>query len=125
MSLVLFVLGLRHLGSARTGAYFSSARFIGAILAIILFGEPVTARLIVAAVLMSIGLYLHLAERHGHEHVHEPMEHAHAHVHDAHHQHAHGPDDPPGAPHVHDHAHVRLVHAHPHYPDLHHRHDHE
>ena len=112
VSLVLFVLGLRHLGSARTGAYFSSAPFIGAILAIILFGEPVTARLIVAAVLMSIGLYLHLAERHGHEHVHEPMEHAHTHVHDAHHQHAHGPDDPPGAPHAHDHAHVRLVHAH-------------
>jgi drug/metabolite transporter (DMT)-like permease len=55
VSLVLFVLGLRHLGSARTGAYFSSAPFIGAILAIILFGEPVTARLIVAAVLMSIG----------------------------------------------------------------------
>lgn len=124
VSLVLFVLGLRHLGSARTGAYFSSAPFIGALLAIALFGEPVTARLIVAAVLMSIGLYLHLAERHGHEHVHEPMEHTHAHVHDAHHQHAHGPDDPPGEPHVHQHAHAHLVHAHPHYPDLHHRHDH-
>jgi len=31
MSLVLFVLGLRFLGAARTGAYFSTAPFVGAI----------------------------------------------------------------------------------------------
>lgn len=30
LSLVLFVLGLRHLGTARTGAYFSVAPFVGA-----------------------------------------------------------------------------------------------
>jgi drug/metabolite transporter (DMT)-like permease len=124
VSLVLFVLALRHLGSARTGAYFSSAPFIGALIAIAVLGDPVTARLIVAAVLMVIGLYLHLAERHDHGHVHEPMEHAHAHVHDSHHRHEHGPDDPQGEPHSHVHIHARLVHAHPHYPDLHHRHGH-
>jgi len=38
VSLVLFVLGLRHLGTARTGAYFSTAPFIGAALALPLFG---------------------------------------------------------------------------------------
>jgi len=124
VSLVLFVLALRHLGTARTGAYFSTAPFIGALLAIVLIGDAVTWKLASAAVLMAIGLYLHLVERHDHEHVHEPMEHEHAHVHDAHHQHDHGPHDPPGEPHVHRHAHGRLVHAHPHYPDLHHRHDH-
>jgi drug/metabolite transporter (DMT)-like permease len=124
VSLVLFVLGLRYLGTARTGAYFSTAPFIGALLALFMFGEPVTVRLIAAAVLMAIGLWLHLVERHDHEHVHEPMEHRHAHVHEEHHQHAHSPGDPPGEPHVHAHAHRRLIHAHPHYPDLHHRHGH-
>jgi drug/metabolite transporter (DMT)-like permease len=124
VSLVLFVLALRHLGTARTGAYFSTAPFIGALLALAMFDEPVTARLIGAAVLMAIGLYLHLVERHDHEHAHERVAHTHAHVHDAHHQHEHGPDDPPGEPHVHHHVHARLIHAHPHYPDLHHRHGH-
>jgi drug/metabolite transporter (DMT)-like permease len=124
VSLVLFVLALRHLGSARTGAYFSTAPFIGATLAVVIFGEPVTVRLVVAALLMGIGLYLHLVEVHDHEHVHEAMEHEHRHVHDAHHQHQHAPDDPPGEPHTHWHRHEPLVHSHPHYPDLHHRHSH-
>ncbi|HTR16521.1 MAG TPA: DMT family transporter [Acetobacteraceae bacterium] len=124
VSLVLFVLALRHLGSARTGAYFSAAPFIGAVLAIGLFGEPVTAQLVAAAVLMGVGLYLHLAERHDHEHVHEALEHTHRHVHDAHHQHDHAPDDPVGEPHTHAHRHEPMVHKHPHYPDLHHRHRH-
>lgn len=124
VSLVLFVLGLRYLGTARTGAYFSTAPFIGALLAILLFAEPLTAPLIFAAVLMAFGLYLHLVERHEHEHEHEPMEHEHAHTHDEHHQHEHWPDDPPGEPHTHRHVHARMIHSHPHYPDLHHRHDH-
>src|SRR3546814_3454515 len=124
VSLVLFVLALRYLGTARTGAYFSMAPFIGAVLALTMFSEPVTTRLIIAAVLMGIGLWLHLVERHDHDHVHESLDHAHAHVHDAHHQHTHGQDDPPGEPHVHAHRHRPLVHSHPHYPDLHHRHRH-
>jgi drug/metabolite transporter (DMT)-like permease len=124
LSLVLFILALRGLGTARTAAYFSTAPFIGAVLAVALLGEPVTARLAAAAALMAIGLYLHLAERHEHEHEHEPLVHEHRHVHDAHHQHAHALGDPPGEPHTHVHAHARLVHRHPHYPDLHHRHRH-
>ncbi len=124
VSLVLFVLALRFLGTARTGAYFSTAPFIGALLALLLFGEAVTIQLGVAAVLMGIGLWLHLVERHDHEHLHEPMAHTHAHVHDEHHQHAHSHGDPLGEPHVHPHAHARLTHGHPHYPDLHHRHGH-
>jgi drug/metabolite transporter (DMT)-like permease len=124
VSLVLFVLALRHLGSARTGAYFSTAPFIGATLAVALFGEPLTLRLGIAALLMGVGLYLHLAERHEHEHAHEAMEHEHRHVHDEHHRHEHTADDPPGEPHTHRHRHEPLVHSHPHYPDLHHRHGH-
>lgn len=124
VSLVLFVLGLRYLGTARTSAYFSTAPFIGAVLSIVLIGEAVTAQLVLAAALMGVGLYFHLVERHEHEHLHEEMEHEHRHVHDEHHQHAHGPADPPGEPHTHRHRHARLRHSHPHYPDLHHRHEH-
>ena len=124
VSLVLFVLALRFLGTARTGAYFSTAPFIGALLAVLLFAEPVTWRLLLAASLMAVGLYLHLVERHEHEHAHEPTEHEHPHVHDEHHRHGHGPEDSSGEPHTHRHRHARLIHSHPHYPDLHHRHDH-
>jgi drug/metabolite transporter (DMT)-like permease len=124
ISLVLFVLGLRHLGAARTGAYFSTAPFIGAALALPLFGETPTLPLISAALLMGIGVYLHLAEAHDHEHLHEPFEHEHRHVHDIHHQHHHGLGAPSGEPHSHWHRHPRLLHKHPHYPDLHHRHQH-
>lgn len=125
VSLVLFVLGLRHLGAARTGAYFSTAPFIGAVLALPLFGDPITWPLVCAAVLMAIGVYLHLSETHDHEHAHEPLEHEHRHFHDAHHQHAHAPGDLISEPHSHRHRHARLVHKHPHYPDLHHRHEHQ
>jgi drug/metabolite transporter (DMT)-like permease len=125
VSLVLFVLGLRHLGTARTGAYFSLAPFVGAVLAVLLLGEPVSAQLLAAGGLMGVGLWLHLSERHEHEHTHEAMEHEHRHTHDAHHQHEHGPGAPPGEPHTHRHRHARLVHRHTHYPDLHHRHRHD
>src|SRR6201993_80347 len=64
ISLALFVLGLRHLGAARTGAYFSTAPFIGAAIAVPLLGETITWPLIAAAVLMAAGVYLHLAEKH-------------------------------------------------------------
>src|SRR6201996_7802912 len=95
VSLVLFVLSLRDLGAARTGAYFSTAPFMGALLSLALFHDPISLRLLSAAALMAIGVYLHLSEQHAHEHEHEPLEHEHRHVHDAHHQHSHGPDDPP------------------------------
>jgi len=124
VSLVLFILGLRHLGAARTGAYFSTAPFIGAAIAIILFGDEITARLIAAGTLMAVGLYFHLAEAHDHEHAHAAVEHEHRHVHDAHHRHGHRPTDPPGEPHAHWHRHPPMRHKHPHYPDLHHGHDH-
>jgi drug/metabolite transporter (DMT)-like permease len=124
VSLVLFVLALRNLGTARTAAYFSTAPFIGAALAVGLFAEPITGRLVGAGVLMGIGLYLHLREQHVHEHSHHEMEHEHRHVHDEHHQHSHGPSDPPGEPHSHRHRHQPLTHRHPHFPDLHHRHGH-
>ena len=124
VSLVLYVRALRELGTARTGAYFSLAPFIGAALAVVVWREPITAALLLAALLMALGLWLHLTERHEHAHDHGTLEHAHAHRHDVHHQHQHGPDDPPGEPHNHPHRHGPVTHAHPHYPDIHHRHPH-
>jgi drug/metabolite transporter (DMT)-like permease len=122
VSLVFFMLGLRHLGTARTGAYFSLAPFIGALLSVAILGDSVTPWLLIAGLLMALGLWLHLAERHDHEHVHEDIEHDHRHVHDSHHMHEH--DGPVGEPHSHLHRHKPLRHKHPHYPDLHHRHGH-
>ncbi len=124
VSLALFVVALRHLGTARTGAYFSTAPFIGAVAALPMLDESLSMQLAIAGLLMAAGVWLHLTERHEHEHEHDPIEHAHRHVHDAHHRHAHGADDPPGEPHSHRHAHVRLRHTHPHTPDAHHRHGH-
>jgi drug/metabolite transporter (DMT)-like permease len=123
VSLALFVLALRHLGAARTGAYFSLAPFLGAVIAVGLLREPVTVRLIVAGALMALGLWLHLTERHEHEHIHEAIEHEHRHVHDQHHQHGH--EGPVTEPHTHWHRHEGLRHRHAHYPDLHHRHEHD
>lgn len=123
ISLVMFMLGLRHLGAARTGAYFSLAPFIGALLAVLMLGDAISLQLLLAGALMGVGLWLHLSERHEHFHTHEALEHDHVHMHDAHHQHAH--DGPVTEPHAHWHRHEVLTHKHPHYPDLHHRHAHD
>ncbi len=123
ISLALFVIGLRHLGTARTGAYFSIAPFFGALLAV-LMGEPVTIPLLLAGALMALGTWLHLTERHVHRHEHEEMVHSHEHIHDVHHQHEHDYPVAPGIKHSHQHRHEPLIHKHPHFPDAHHRHDH-
>lgn len=125
ISLVLFVLALRGLGSARTGAYFSTAPFIGTAIAILVFGEHASWIFWVAAALMGAGVWLHLTERHEHLHTHEPITHTHRHVHDEHHQHTHDFDWDGHEPHTHEHTHAPLTHSHPHYPDIHHQHKHE
>ncbi|WP_315975673.1 DMT family transporter [Phyllobacterium sp. A18/5-2] len=123
VSLVLFVIGLRHLGTARTGAYFSIAPFIGAMLAVAM-GEPVTLPLLCAGGLMAAGIWLHLIEHHEHLHTHKPIEHDHEHIHDEHHQHRHNFAVMPGVKHSHRHKHEPISHTHAHFPDPHHQHDH-
>jgi drug/metabolite transporter (DMT)-like permease len=124
LSLVLFVRALRDLGTARTGAYFSTAPFAGAIISVALLHEPVTWSFAVAAALMAAGVWLHITERHGHRHLHEPVEHDHEHEHDAHHRHAHAEPVAPGVRHTHRHRHEAVAHSHEHFPDAHHRHRH-
>ncbi|CAM3934439.1 DMT family transporter [Smaragdicoccus niigatensis] len=127
VSLVLFIVGLRHVGSARAGAYFAIAPFFGAVVAIAL-GDPLTWQIVVAGVLMAIGVWLHLSERHQHPHTHAPLSHDHYHRHDdEHHDHVHGPGVPPldrRGGHRHEHEHVPVTHTHEHFPDMHHRHLH-
>lgn len=124
ISLALFVRALRDLGTARTGAYFSTAPFIGAGLALLLLHETPGLLFWAAAGLMAIGVWLHLTERHAHIHEHEALTHRHAHVHDEHHRHEHDFPWDGREPHTHDHEHRPLMHSHPHYPDIHHRHRH-
>ena len=124
ISLVSFVLALRGLGTARTGAYFSTAPFIGAAVAIAFFAETPPPTFWVAAGLMALGVWLHLTESHGHDHSHEPLDHSHDHNHDDHHQHAHNFPVDGTQPHGHPHQHAPLKHSHAHFPDIHHRHPH-
>lgn len=124
VSLVFFVLALRGLGTARTGAYFSTAPFIGSAFSLLFLGETATPVFWMATALMGLGVWLHLTETHEHEHTHEPFAHIHAHAHDEHHQHPHDAGIDLTKPHVHWHRHSPLTHKHPHYPDIHHQHLH-
>jgi drug/metabolite transporter (DMT)-like permease len=124
LSLVLFVLALRHLGTARTGAYFSVAPFTGAAISLLMLGETPTFLFWLAAILMAAGIWLHLTENHLHRHMHAHMSHAHPHTHDTHHQHVHNFAWDGVQPHTHAHQHEPQAHAHPHFPDIHHRHNH-
>jgi drug/metabolite transporter (DMT)-like permease len=125
VSLVLFIVSLRHLGTARTGAYFAMSPFIGAVLAVLLYRDPITAAFYLASALMALGVWLHVTEQHAHEHEHGPMTHTHEHAHDAHHQHEHGPQVDSAEPHSHLHTHGSLRHRHAHFPDIHHGHRHD
>jgi drug/metabolite transporter (DMT)-like permease len=124
ISLVLFVLALRGLGTARTGAYFSTAPFIGSAIALLAFAEATSLAFWISAALMALGVWLHLTEHHSHEHAHQELEHEHEHSHDEHHQHAHETGLRGNGKHSHAHRHVAITHSHPHYPDIHHRHVH-
>lgn len=124
VSLSMFVWALRHLGTARTGAYFSVAPFFGAATALVVLAERPGAAFWLAAALMAAGVWLHVTERHVHLHRHERLVHNHRHRHDEHHRHEHDASWDGSEPHTHPHEHEPLLHSHPHYPDLHHRHRH-
>ena len=124
VSLALFVVALRELGTARTSAYFSIAPFAGIALALAVLGEVPGLLFWLALPLAAAGVWLHVTEKHAHDHLHEPLEHAHSHVHDEHHRHEHDFNWEGSEPHTHAHRHGRMLHSHPHYPDIHHRHPH-
>lgn len=124
LSLALFVVALRGLGTARTGAYFSVAPLFGVLVSMLLWPAWPADLFWVAAGLMGIGVWLHIRERHEHDHTHQPLDHAHPHVHDVHHRHQHDFEWDGVEPHVHPHRHAVLTHRHAHFPDVHHQHVH-
>ncbi len=124
LSLTLFVVALRELGTARTGAYFSIAPLFGIIISFAIWPSMPGLLFWLAAALMAVGVWLHIRERHEHEHSHEPLQHSHRHRHDEHHTHSHDFAWDGIEPHTHSHQHVALTHSHAHYPDIHHRHQH-
>lgn len=126
MSIALFVLSLRSLGTARTGALFATAPFVGAILSLLIFHEKPTIQIYLSLPLMILGVLMLLTENHSHLHAHPVLEHEHSHSHeDMHHihQHSHGMDLD-RVHHSHLHLHQMMEHSHAHTPDLHHRHNH-
>ncbi len=125
LSIQLFILALRGLGAARTGALFATAPFAGTTLALIFLREKPEVAFWIALPLMLLGAWLIATERHRHYHVHKNIEHSHAHQHeDGHHAHEHPEGTQVEGNHVHPHEHNGLAHEHPHAPDLHHRHGH-
>jgi drug/metabolite transporter (DMT)-like permease len=124
VSIALYIVAAQGLGATRAQACFASAPFLGAGLAWLWLGEPLTAAHVAGAALLALSVALLLASRHAHLHAHAAEEHVHPHRHDdGHHDHAH-PGLAPATQHTHWHRHESLVHAHPHWPDLHHRHRH-
>lgn len=122
-SITLWVRGARDIGAARGQLVFSSAPFVGVLVAWLVLGDSATGAQVAALALAAVGVTLVLRSGHEHDHVHVALEHDHEHDHEVHHQHDH-PDDPAGARHAHQHRHDPTAHAHPHVPDLHHRHAH-
>jgi drug/metabolite transporter (DMT)-like permease len=125
ISIVLYIQGAQHLGATRSQVLFSSAPFLGGLLAWTFLGEEVqTAQLLAIAVLFP-ALWLLLTANHEHAHQHQLQTHTHSHRHDDdHHEHVH-PGEVDSSRHTHEHSHGANSHAHSHAPDLHHRHEHE
>jgi drug/metabolite transporter (DMT)-like permease len=127
LSIVLFVLAMRNMGSARTSALFGTAPFIGTILSFLLYNDKPGILFAAALPVMILGAALLLKENHSHRHLHEYTVHEHKHTHtDGHHNHVHQNEAlAEGTYHSHIHTHEEMEHEHPHLPDIHHRHKHD
>jgi drug/metabolite transporter (DMT)-like permease len=124
ISVLLDAYALRALGAAREAALFATAPFAGAVLAIPVLDESLTALTTAALLAMAGGVVLLISDNHSHVHVHDHLVHDHRHSHDEHHDHHHPDGVDPDEPHSHPHDHEPLEHAHPHASDVHHRHPH-
>jgi drug/metabolite transporter (DMT)-like permease len=123
VSLQLYLRAQTLVGAARTASVFAAAPFVGAAVALAMGAPWPGWTFPIAAILMFIGVALHVSERHAHRHSHEALEHEHMHSHDdGHHDHPH--DLAPVGPHSHWHRHDPTTHEHEHSEDLHHRHSH-
>lgn len=71
----MFVIGLRMLGAARKGAYFSVAPMFGVVISLAIWPIVPGPLFWAAAASMALGAWLHLREGHPHQHTHESLEH--------------------------------------------------
>jgi drug/metabolite transporter (DMT)-like permease len=126
VGITIYIHALRGLGAARTGALYSTAPFIGMGFSFAIFREAPDLRFVVAFVVMVVGTWLLVAEKHEHRHEHPAMAHEHRHRHDdGHHSHLHTIGTASGdGYHSHTHQHETQDHQHAHTPDIHHRHRH-
>ncbi|MDD2457622.1 MAG: DMT family transporter [Eubacteriales bacterium] len=125
LSIYFYVSAQRTLGAARTSAYYAIAPFIGVLLSIILYGQPLSASFVIALAIMLLGAFFAAIEHHKHAHWHEPLAHDHRHHHhDGHHTHSHDRPDAQDPEHSHFHTHEAHEHTHRHTPDTHHQHNH-
>jgi hypothetical protein len=124
-SITLWVTGARDIGAARGQLIFSTAPFVGVVVAWVVLGDTATINQLIATAVAALGVVLVLGSDHQHPHAHVVIEHVHEHEHDDHHRHDHPEGGEDTGRHTHGHAHQPLVHAHPHVPDLHHRHHHD
>jgi drug/metabolite transporter (DMT)-like permease len=122
-SMTMWVSGARLVGAARGQVIFSTAPFVGIVIAWFSFSQPITAGQIAALALALAGVACIVGAQHAHEHVHDAVTHVHEHSHDdEHHEHAH--DDAIVGRHSHEHTHDRTAHSHAHAADRFHRHRH-
>ncbi|MCX5800059.1 MAG: EamA family transporter [Candidatus Eisenbacteria bacterium] len=125
VSLLLFILALRDLGSSRASALFGTAPFLGALVSFITFRYLPSVQFLISVPVMLLGAFLLLRESHGHLHLHTNVLHEHPHTHDEHHGHTHDDSvERSSERHSHAHKHETLQHEHAHVPDIHHRHEH-
>jgi len=66
LSLYFYISAQRHLGAARTSAYYAMAPFVGAIFSFAILGEAITLIFIIAFSIMVIGAYLAIKENNNH-----------------------------------------------------------
>lgn len=120
LSIYFYIKAQRELGAARTSAYYAAAPFIGVLVSWIVLGETMNETFAVALVIMILGTYLAITEKHQHRHEHVIVTHDHLHNHqDGHHMHS-----GENASHSHTHTHEPISHTHGHTPDMHHIHNH-
>ena len=58
LSIYFYTYAQRIIGAAKTSTYYATATFIGALLSVVFLGEPVSAILIIASIIMALGCWL-------------------------------------------------------------------
>lgn len=123
LSIFFYILAQRELGAARTSIYYAAAPFIGVLISWLVLKDAITGSFLIALLIMILGTYFAITEKHKHTHAHLEETHDHRHHHnDEHHNHQH--DHEIVGEHSHAHTHEALEHEHMHTPELHHQHKH-